>query len=392
MKILNIHTQGGAIGYYRHWMPAKAMKDAGFDVTYYRGELDFFHDVKRLTGTNPEDWLFKHGGEYDIVHMGYSNVQQHATLAVALRNHALVNYEKELPIITDIDDDPINVPSYNTAFRSYTGQSDRRKNLLIQLRASDAITCTTPTIPEVLRDEGRNFSVLPNFCEPNDWDHFPVRPERDDDNAVYIAYAGGPAHLGDLEQLSEVGPRLTAKYDGKEGRPLLRWIFVGFAPPWAEDMYPDKKDPRNNRAFFVQPCQLETFHRSLRWLSPDIMIAPVEQNVFNESKSLLKAYDAVTANAAFVCQDWATYEDVPESAAFKVRGDVQWQETLEGLIENPDIREKRAKALREWVLDERQIKDHIMEWIDVYEQAMKRPVIKELSDIIRPRIIRPDEL
>jgi hypothetical protein len=71
---------------------------------------------------------------------------------------------------------------------------------------------------------------------------------------------------------------------------------------------------------------------------------------------------------------------------------VQWQETLEGLIENPDIREKRAKALREWVLDERQIKDHIMEWIDVYEQAMKRPVIKELSDIIRPRIIRPDEL
>lgn len=392
MKILSLNNHGSAIGYYRHVMPARALRELGHEVFCNESGIDYFKYIQQSTGLKADEWLFKHGPEYDVCHSTYTNVQDATTYVVALRNHAWLNFEKELPIIMDIDDDPMNVPSYNIAFSSYTGQAPSKKTVLLQTRTSDAITVTKQEIADSLRDEGKNFEVLPNYCEPSDWDHFPVRPDRDADKAVYIMYAGGPGHLGDLKQLEDSAKVLTKKYDGTGGKPLLRWIFVGQAPDWAADWIQDQKNPKNNRAFLVQGCDIKTFHQAIRWLSPDIFVAPVEHNVFNASKSCIKAYDAVTANAAFVCQDWDTYAEVPDDVCFKVRGDTQWLETLSELIENASLRSKYSAKLRKWVLDERQISDHITEWVSVYEAALKRPVIKELSDIVRPHIIRPDKI
>jgi hypothetical protein len=388
LKILAIHTQGGGVGYYRHFLPMDALKRAGHNVMCLKGDTDFFNDLAGLLGKPVDEWLYHYAADYDVVHMGYTTTIAHVATAAAIRNMALEKYDKELPIIVDIDDDPFNVPSYNTAYKNYTRTAQARRALLMHLRSADACTISTPQIEGVLKTESRNFSVLPNYCNPGDWTHYPHDPRRSDDKAVRLMFCGGYGHLGDLAQVEQPLTQLMGEMDGKEGRPLLRLFFLGCTPPWAAQWMPNSTDPHANRAFYIQPCHYSVYWQAIKWLNPDILIAPVEMNQFNESKSLIKAYDAVIGGSAFVCTDWATYGEVPTEGCWKVRGDVQWYETLKALALDPAMRAKKAANLKQWVFDTRNINNYTYKWEEVYQQALSRPVIKDISDIIRPRIIR----
>ena len=105
-------------------------------------------------------------------------------------------------------------------------------------------------------------------------------------------YAAGHGHANDLEVIKDIFIESMVKYDGKEGRPLMRPIFMGYTPPWAEPWLQDKLNPHANRAFYVQPSDPYTFFKIMRWIQPDILISPVEPNEFNQSKSHIKAFDA----------------------------------------------------------------------------------------------------
>ena len=391
LNILMAHTQGGGVGYYRFWLPAKALRDLGHDVTYFTGEFDFYHDIHNNTGLEPAQWIeqqYKSDQRYDIFHNGYSTVIGHVKFAATLRNYAQQAFDSDLHVLVDIDDDPYSVPSYNPSFNKYRRTSDEKKNLLIHLRTSDAVSVTMPPLVSIIKQDAPATYLLPNYCEPLDWDHFPRDPQRDDDKSIRIMYCGGVGHYGDLATIKEVIERVMAKYDGKE-RPMVRLFWLGCTPDWTLPYMLDKVNPLANRAFYIQPCHINTYWRAIRWISPDILIAPVECNEFNKSKSDIKAYDAVIGNSAFLCTDWDTYDQLPQGTCFKARGDVQWQCTLEALIEDKSLRQQSASKLREFVFDTRQIKHHIYKWVDVYRDLISRPPKSTLDDMVRPVIYRP---
>lgn len=391
MRVLSIHTQGGGVGYYRHWMPARALARDGVKVTCFGNELGFFHEIAQREG-GLNKWMMEEGWNYDVVHMGYSTILDQITLVNgALRNMAKELHDKNLPVAVDIDDDPHNVPTYNTAFKQYTREAAEKKALLIHLRTADGVSVTKDALGKSLWRDVKSATVLPNYTDPGDWDHFPVDPRRGEDKSIRVMFAGGAGHYGDLETIKDELIQIMDKYDGKDGKPMVRVFWLGCTPDWSTKWMEDRVNPLANRGFYIQPCHVRTYHQALRWISPDILIAPIEHNIFNESKSCIKAYDAVTANAAFLCSDWPTYEEVPEDCALKFSNNIQFKEMLEHLILDKGLREKRAKSLREWVLTERRIDTHISKWKDFYANLADSPVVGGIADVVRPRIITGDE-
>lgn len=393
MRILHIHTQGGGVGYYRSFMPADALRRAGHDVTLLNNicEENFFFALEETKG-GVNQWMLDKGWKHDVVHMGYSTVlSQVSCINGALRNYAQVGHDQDLPIAVDMDDDPHSVPTYNTSFKAFTRGAEELKTLLIQMRTADGISVTRQEVADALARDGKSFTVLPNYTHPPDWIDFPIDPNRKDDKSIRLMYVGGQGHYGDITTIEEELEVLMEKYDGKEGRPMLRLFWLGCTPDWAAQWMRDKSSPLANRSFYLQPCPLSTYHQLIRWVSPDILMAPLEHNTFNISKSDIKAYDAVCGEAAFVCSDWPTYRDVPDEVAFKHSTSSEWSEMVEALILDPSLREKKATHLKEWVLTNRCIDTHIYKWIDFYSKLRETAPVQGLHDVVRPRIVTGDE-
>jgi hypothetical protein len=180
-------------------------------------------------------------------------------------------------------------------------------------------------------------------------------------------------------------------YDGTDGKPMLRLIFMGCIPDWAGRWMLSSSDPAANRAFGILGCfNVATYRATLRWLAPDIFFSPVQANEFNKSKSHIKAFDAAEAGAAFLCTDWPTYGDVPTSAAIKVSNTTtQWREAIGALVEDAALRTRLNTRLKEWVADTQLIDTHIHRWVDFYTAVREGGIVQSIEDVVRPRVPDP---
>jgi len=390
VKVLMMHMQGSGIGYYRHTVPARALANAGTEAYYTAGMSNFFLDMKDA-GENVDQWLMDHAAEYDVIHAGYTTNQAQNTMLVAIREMVYKTTGYEIPLIIDIDDDLYNVPTYNTSYKAYTPAKETRQTAIVGLRAADAVTVSTPKLADLVKHDARRVGVLPNYADPKDWPTVIRDPRRSEDKSIRLMFAGGQSHLGDLSEKEDTIHAIMEHYDGTGGKPMVRLFFLGCMPPWVKRYMSDKTDPRKNRCFFIHPHEVSVYHKALCWIQPDILWAPVAHNTFNESKSLIKSYDAAMSGAAFICDDWPTYADVPKDCAVKVFSPYEWKEGLSALIEDPTLRHKLHSRLHQWVLDERTIDSQISKWTDFYEEVLAGDKVRQISDVVRPRIIRPGE-
>lgn len=381
MKIFLANFQGTGVGYFRHWLPAAALKARGHEVIYFPESGDALTHINKITKGHQAEWFEKHLPSIDIIHTGYSTNESHIRLLATAREYAAFKLGRNIPLITDIDDDIINVPSYNAAFGYYHGASTQRKIAKFHLQISDAVTTSTAPLMEVLRPMAKRIYHLPNCFNSSDWEQFPTDPSRDLDKSVRLIFNGGPSRVADYDTLQGVIESLMERYNG-DGAPLLRLFFLGCAPKWITPWLQDKTNPLANRAFYIHSSDIEDYWATLRWLRPNILVNPLVCNTFNASKSSIKAWDAILAHAAYVGTDWATHDDIPATVMHKCVSPLQWNETLSYLIENADARAKSAERLSAWGLENMAIEHHINRWESVYEECVKIPVIRRLEETI----------
>jgi glycosyltransferase involved in cell wall biosynthesis len=368
MRIAHVNLQGDGVAEFRHWAPARALIEAGHTVTYFQRD-------KR-----PDDlwkWAVQHAKKHDIIHVGYATHPGFVATLVAVRNFA------KIPVVSDVDDDFLHVPDYNYAFMEYHEGTDSRRVIRMQCRVSDALAVTTNTLADVLRNDCKQVAVLPNCNDPSQWNH-PRDPKRGNDMSVRMLYAGSMGHLGDLNVAQEAICAAMEKYDGTNGKPMLRLFFIGIVPDWAVKFMPSICDPHANRVFACQGAGIDTYRAMLKWLAPDIFIAPLVDNAFNRSKSDIKSYDAAMCGATLLCSDIPTYTDVPNDCCVKAGTTYQWSESIDALVEDAAMRKRLSKRLETWVLDTRDIRQHIAKWEALYAEVCARGPITDLSQIVRP--------
>lgn len=369
MRVLHLPSQGNSgVRWWRHDIPVAALKRAGVDVVQFSTEVhgEF------------EPFFMKEGRSFDVLHVGYASSLDHVQVFAAMRNYSNAH------LITDIDDDIKHVPEYNYAFGECHAGSYSRKAVGLNLRISDGVTVTTDALSELYANDAKRIAVLPNCVRVEDWEGTVADPYRADDKAVRVLYAGSLAHLGDLAEIEEVMKWAMARFNGLNGRPYLRLLFMNCVPPWAMQWAQDSEVPEKNQMQLVQSTPYRNFPAVLKWLAPDIYLAPVVKNDFNKGKSHIKAYDAAMTGAAFLATDWPTYEAFLGKGALLVDNSfTQWQGALEALVEDAALRRSLAARLREEVLANWTIDAHIKKWVDFYQSVREEPLVASANDVVR---------
>ena len=171
-------------------------------------------------------------------------------------------------IVYDIDDRLDSIPVDNQASMVYN-EPEKQKEMLEIIRLADLVTVSTEPLAEHIRSKGaREVRVVRNMLTAN------VIPRRHPPNPDFtkIFWAGSPTHKKDLAIVAPALRTILKKYDGK-----VRFSLLGERlPELLADCY--------KYIDLVDPVDFEFYHDTIANLAADFGIAPLERNLFNDSK------------------------------------------------------------------------------------------------------------
>jgi len=208
-------------------------------------------------------------------------------------------------------------------------------------------TTSTSFIADELRTKGKRVFVIPNRLPESDvktiaplYEARMNRLSAGARNTVTIGYfSGSLGHDKDFGTVTDVLLRLLGKY------PDLRLLLVG---PLTIDARFDAYSDRAERMHYVPRDR--HFGNVAR---TDIIIAPLEiSNPFCEGKSELKFFEAGMLGVPIVATATRTFREAirdGEDGFFAATGS-EWDEKLERLVTDPDLRKRIGEQARKTAL------------------------------------------
>ena len=214
-------------------------------------------------------------------------------------------------IIYEIDDLVFSedIPDYNK-FKTAFVDPEIRKNAQEIMSLCDEITVTNDFMKDYYKNKtgNRNVTVIPNF-PPKFWlgnfyDEKAISTNYDTyKNKPRILYAGSGAHF-DVEnrvgQNDDFAHVIKAIYDTHAE---FQWVFLGAFP------LPLRPLVEQGAVEFHPWVNLYGYGEKIKNLRINMMVAPLQDNTFNKSKSDLKWVEANCFGLPIACQDLCTYKD-----------------------------------------------------------------------------------
>ena len=229
-----------------------------------------------------------------------------------------VQQEYGFKIIYEVDDVVFKevIPDYNK-FKFAFDTDEIRQNCVDIINLVDEVTVTCDFMRELYQEKTgqQNITVIPNFI-PHGWmgQLFNSREiERNYDQnkkKPRILYTGSGAHYdvdnktGGKDDLSEVRDFIRKTVD------KYQWIFVGAFPPQLADLVQQQKIE------FYGWQTLLKYPYFINSLRAQLMVAPLQVNDFNRSKSDIKYIEGCILGIPCLCQDMETYSNAPDHLKF----------------------------------------------------------------------------
>jgi len=241
-----------------------------------------------------------------------------------------IQQEHGFKLIYEVDDVVFReeIPDYNK-FKFAFDNDDIRQNCIDIINMCDEVTVTCPYMKKLYMEKTgqQNITVIPNFV-PDFWmghlfngKQVATQFEKNR-KKPRILYTGSGAHYdvdnktGGQDDFTLIRDFIRATVD------KYQWIFVGAYPPPLQDLV-------TSRQIEFYPWQnLLNYPKFIANLNAQLMVAPLENNNFNKSKSDIKFIEACTLGIPCLCQDMETYETAPDSLRFST------VEEFEGKINN----------------------------------------------------------
>lgn len=359
MNILAYISGYDGCGYYRVQLPAKFLNKL-------------------------EDVHFKIATQYSNQDIAWSDivVLQKQTNSKAL---PFVQYAKSVgkKVIVEVDDDYFNIPSCNPAYKYYVG---KEKDLINFYSMSDAITVTTHHLAKELSKYNPNTYAIPNSLDIAMLDNFKNMSEYDlnkhtqylgidqknisleeaksmMENKVVLGWGGSPTHYKDVEQVTEALLKLTS-----ENKNIIV-VMVGCAT----DTLLNKL--RYDQLMLVKPVPIFNYSQLLSSMKWDIGICPIEDNLFNRSKSNLKFLEFAINGFSCVCSNVENYAKTVTHGFDGLLADnttSSWYSNLKKLIEDVDFRKTIAKNGEVTVRTKFSMSENYKKWEEVYKDILKK--------------------
>lgn len=292
-----------------------------------------------------------------------------ANICVVQRQCTQPNYEalkmiknSGSKIIYDLDDDLWSLPASNPAKDAFVRMRD---GFGICAEVCDAVTVSTKILASAVRTALPKLK-LPIFVVRNavDFALFNntecdcVQKERED--KVVVGWGGSNTHAGDivyawgaLEELIEEEENLYLE-------------FVGMAPPKRIE-----KHPRVRVRQWVPVAQYGARLKTWGW---DVVLAPLDANRFNRSKSNIKFLEAGAIGAVALGSPVQPYNEFCAHASelqwLLCSSKRDWKIKIKELIHNPALRVSLAKKIRD-VTEQHFSVDRVVEteWKAAFEGA-----------------------
>jgi hypothetical protein len=309
-------------------------------------------------------------------------IQRQATPAQLQFVKFLKELSKQLGfrIIYEIDDLVFSedIPEYNKFKPAFT-DPEIRKTAQEIMELCDEITVTCDFMKEYYMGKtgNKNITVIPNY-PPKWWmGNFYSEKKISDNYDRYkakprILYAGSGAHF-DVD--NRVGQNDDFAHVNKvivETRHKYQWVFLG--------AYPLPLHPfiQNGEMEFHQWEQLYSYPEKIAKLNVNMMVAPLQDNNFNKSKSDLKLVEANCYGIPIACQDLVTYKDAP----FKFKTGEEMIAIIDDVLSKKgrymNLSSKARKAAdSRWLENE----DNINKYVELYTLPYGHPDRKLLNAI-----------
>lgn len=362
-RILSLPVDKGGCGYMRIRAPFKYMnKIPGVDAKVM--EMD-----KELT----IDEFKKAVSMADIV------------IARPGAQRILADLRKYFPfkkVITDFDDDLFNILPSSEHYRTY-GKDDvfvetkegpiqlwrdgyngfdkfeNRKRLIAiewMMDTANVVTAVTERLAEHLsRIAGKEVRYIPNCTDFGLYPDVEVKdPHKGEE--FRIGYCGGMSHNSDVEMIKQK----MIIYLKKNPNSKLYLIGHGFE---TFDEVKDQVIKCDWMPFEANPFRMKT-------LDLDVMIAPLEDNVFNMRKDPLKLWDSGGLQVPLIASNVPPFSDVIEDGVngFLFDTPKDMVKLFYKLEKNRELGKKIGKQAREYVFKERNLEKLVPNLVELYRQ------------------------
>lgn len=237
-------------------------------------------------------------------------------------------------IIYEVDDVVFreDIPDYNK-FKFAFDNDEIRNNCIEIINMCDEVTVTCDYMRKLYqkRTGKKEITVVPNFV-PYHWMGHHYNKQKIWNNydknkrKPRVLYTGSGAHydvdnknggIDDFSHVLDVVRRTIDKY---------QWVFVGSFPP------PLLPLVQSGKIEFHQWQSLNKYAGFIASLGAQIMIAPLQDNSFNNAKSDIKYIEACVLGLPCLVQDMETYKDAPAELKFKTGEELE--QRLETILKN----------------------------------------------------------
>lgn len=232
-----------------------------------------------------------------------------------------------LGTVYDIDDDVWNIRPVNwVAYQAFTPAS--RDAVASYARYAALVTVSTEPLADIMRRHNPNVRILPNMVPG--WLLGHDRPRRD---RVVVGWAGGSSHAEDIGMIARQVRNVLAAHEGKAE---LHLVGANFSKMFGCE------------ARFTNWIPVDAGGDYYRAIDFDIALAPLTGSPFDESKSAIKALEAMALGIPVIASPVTPYRGfVRDGVTGYLAGRKEWARRLRELINDADARAEMGAAARE---------------------------------------------
>lgn len=322
-----------------------AMSPGGPDgCAFYRQFLPHLH-------TPGSNYLYSAGPLDPALYRGYSATVVQRMYAPPHAKALSIFKQMGLKVVYDLDDNLWEVPRYNPAFPLVKANQE---GFGACVKMCDVMTVSTAALKVAAHRHTKTKIPIVEIPNAIDFDLFSVLPRNPD--YVKVGWGGSNSHTSDVRQVFELLVDLV-RADSK-----LRVDFVGLPAP----------ERLKNHAQVIQRDWIPTGEypsrlSSWRW---DILLAPLEDNTFNNSKSSIKILEAAAIGAVVLVSDVGEYRKFcrldPELKYLACSSMTDWKRKIQELTAEPERRAHYVEIMRRVVLEHYDIHKVASKWHDLF--------------------------
>ena len=300
MRLASIIGNPNGSAYYRQALIVKALLACGHTA---RTVQQWMEGTTSISG-------------YDVLHVGRIFGPD------ALGSVRLAQQRGKV-VLVDYDDDILNLPPHNPAFRA-----DKAAQVRAIVAAADGVIVTNDTLASVYRPHAQRIAIIPNYVDVSDWParsrtgHDPCRP--------VIGLFGSPSHALDWEMIAEPMRRIRAEF------PHVGFLVAGFIPDYLAEL----------ATITVPWVPLDQYREVVNQI--DIGLCPLRDDQFNRAKTPIKAYEYGLAGAAVVGSP-TIYRTTLQGRGIVARSEDEWYTGITTYIVDLERRRSDAAALTAYV-------------------------------------------